>query len=274
MALIRSPHNQHVKLYRSLLQKKGRQESGLCPLEGVRLIEAALDNGARLSSLYVSDELIADERGRALVERAAREGLPVLQLSADVFVGMTDTQHPQGLAATAHIELHALADMALPTTATYLWLHELRDPGNLGTIFRSAAAFHVDGIILLGHCADTYNPKVIRASSGAIFAVSAAAASWDEARRWAEDNDVGIIAATLSAPALCHDVSYPARAALLIGSEAHGLPDALLTVAHLQVRIPMSDRVESLNAGVTAGILLYEVWRQRASSDRGCDGEK
>ncbi len=274
MALIRSPQNQHIKLYRSLLQKKGRQTSGLCPLEGVRLIEAAFDNEAPVHSLYVCDELLTDARGRTLVESADCEGFPVLRLSPDAFRSMTDTQHPQGLAATAYIESRTLAELPLPTTATYLCLHELRDPGNLGTILRTTAGFDADGVILLGNCADLYNPKVIRASSGAIFAVAAASASWEEVRAWAGDNDVAILAATLDASSFCYDVSYPARTALLIGSEAHGVPDELLTDTQLQVRIPMSDRVESLNAGVAAGILLYEVWRQQVSSNRGCDGEE
>jgi len=263
MPTIDSPHNQQVKLYRSLLSKKGRQKVGLCPLEGVRLIDSALQNGADIQTVYVCPELLSDERGQDLLYQIRERDITVLELSTRAFSSMTDTQHPQGIAATAPAQYHSLQSLSKPGPAVYLWLYEIREPGNLGTIFRTAAAFEVAGIVLLGNCADVYNPKAIRASSGAIFAVPAAQATWDEATTWAAQDNIHSVATALRAETSCHEASYPDRVAVIIGSEAHGLPEHLLTLTDLQVKIPMSDKVESLNAGVAAGILLYEIYRQR-----------
>ncbi len=264
MSIIDSPQNQQVKLYRSLLHKKGRQEAGLCPLEGVRLIESALLSGAELPTVYVCPPLLADDRG--LLERIRDGDLNVLELSERAFRSMTDTQNPQGIAATAVMRHSGLQDLSKPGKALYLWLYETREPGNLGTIFRTAAAFSVDGIVLVGGCADAYNPKAIRASAGAVFAVPAAEADWDQATAWAADQDVCTIAATLSAETSSQDQTYPDRVAVIVGSEAHGIPRHLLTSVSLHVKIPMSDKVESLNAGVAAGILLYDIYTDRSCS--------
>ncbi len=263
MPTIDSPQNQQVKLYRSLLSKKGRQKAGLCPLEGVRLIDSALQNGADLQTVYVCPELLTDQRGQELLREIRDRDIAVLELSPRAFSSMTDTQHPQGIAATAPAQYHSLQSLSKPGPAVYLWLYEIREPGNLGTIFRTAAAFDVAGIVLLGNCADVYNPKAIRASSGAIFAVPAAQATWDEAMTWADQGDIHTVAAALCAETSCHEAGYPDRLAAVIGSEAHGLPEHVLTSAQLQVKIPVSDKVESLNAGVATGILLYEIYRQR-----------
>ncbi len=263
MPIIDSPQNQQVKLYRSLLSRKGRQEAGLCPLEGVRLIDSALQNGADLQTVYMCPELLTDQRGQELLHQVRERDITVLELSARAFSSMSDTQHPQGLAATAPAQYRSLPGLSKPGPAVYLWLHEIREPGNLGTILRTAAAFDVAGIVLLGNCADIYNPKAIRASSGAIFALPAAQATWDEAMTWADGDDIHTVATALCAETSCHEAGYPDRVAVIIGSEAHGLPEHLLTLTDLQVKIPMSDKMESLNAGVAAGILLYEIYRQR-----------
>jgi len=263
MPIIDSPQNQRVKLYRSLLSKPGRHQAGLCPLEGVRLIDSALQNGAEFQTVYTCPELLTDRRGQDLVEQIRERGITVLQLSARAFCSMTDTQHPQGLAATAPMQDHSLESLGRPGPAIYLWLYEVREPGNLGTICRTAAAFEVTGMVLLDNCADLYNPKALRASSGAVFAVPAAPATWAEAMTWVDRQHIHTVAAALSADTPCHQADYPDLVALIIGSEAHGLAEHVLTSAELQVKIPMSDQVESLNAGVAAGILLYEINRQR-----------
>lgn len=261
MALIDSPQNQQVKHFRSLLTKKGRQRAGLCPLEGVRLIESALDGGARIKAAYTCPELLTDDRAQALIARLKTLGAPVHALTLRAFESMCDTQNPQGIAATARVSTHQLDDLAPVDSAVYLWLHEVRDPGNLGTMLRTAAAFSVRGVVLLGECADVYSPKTVRASSGAVFLVPTVVAAWDDAQGWAREHDIYTVATAASAQTAVSEPSYPERLAVIIGSEAHGVADDILKAADLQVRIPVTDTVESLNAAVAAGIMLYEVTR-------------
>lgn len=279
MSIIDSPHNPQVKLYRSLLRNKGRRQSGLCSLEGVRLIEAALDSGADLRTVYVCPDLVDDARVLELLGRLHDRSAQVLELSQRAFAAMTDTQNPQGLAATAVMRHQTLSDLSHTGPARYLWLYQLREPGNLGTLLRTAAAFSVAGVMLVGDCTDAYNPKAIRASAGAVFAVSLARVSWDQAMQWAAAEGVQTVASTASAPISCREARYSERVALIVGSEAHGLPAHLLTATDLQVKIPMSTKVESLNAGVAAGILLYTITAADNSSgpdrpDKGIDGEE
>lgn len=263
MALIDSPQNQQVKHFRSLLTKKGRQRAGLCPLEGVRLIESALDGGARIKAAYTCPELLTDDRAQALVARIKGLGAPVHALTLRAFESMSDTQNPQGIAATARVTHYALEDISPTGTALYLWLDEVRDPGNLGTMLRTAAAFSVRGVVLLGDCADVYSPKTVRASSGAVFVVPSVAASWDDARTWAQEHGICTVATAGCVETAASEPQYPERLAVIIGSEAYGVADDILEASDLQVRIPVADTVESLNAAVAAGIMLYEVTRAR-----------
>ncbi len=263
MALIDSPQNQQVKHFRSLLTKKRRQRAGLCPLEGVRLIESALDAGAHINTAFACPELLTDDRAQALIARIKALGAPVHALTLRAFESMCDTQNPQGIAATARVSTHQLEDLAPVGSAVYLWLHEVRDPGNLGTMLRTAAAFSVRGVVLLGECADVYSPKTVRASSGAVFLVPTVVATWDDAHGWAQEHEVCTVATAGSAQTAASEPHYPERLAVIIGSEAHGVAEDIQKAADLRVRIPIADSVESLNAAVAAGIMLYEVTRAR-----------
>ncbi len=261
MALIDSPQNQQVKHFRSLQTKKGRQKAGLCPLEGVRLIESALDGGARLKAAYACPELLTDARAEALLARIKAGGAPIHSLTLRAFESMTDTQSPQGIAATAHMPTSGLDDLIPTGPCLYLWLDEIRDPGNLGTMLRAAAAFRVRGVVLLGECADLHNPKTIRASSGAVFSIPTVSADWEDACRWARGHDICTVATAATAETAAWDASYPERTAVIVGSEAHGISTNMLQAAGIVVRIPVAEAVESLNAAVAAGIMLYEVTR-------------
>jgi RNA methyltransferase, TrmH family len=190
---------------------------------------------------------------------AAEAGVTVNMLSRRAFEALSDTRSPQGLAAviaTRRSDLSALAPDADAFTA--LVLHDVRDPGNVGSMIRSADALGATGVILAAHCADPWEPKVVRASAGSLFHVPLALAGWRQISAWARDNAVGVVAAAADGPHLLGRVDLPPRCALVIGNEAHGLPPEVLQDAALAVRIPMSGHAESLNASAAAAILLYE----------------
>ncbi|MFP3904696.1 MAG: TrmH family RNA methyltransferase [Armatimonadota bacterium] len=262
MTRIDSPKNQHVKLFRSLLNKKGRNDAGLCPLEGVRLLSGAIRAGAQIEAVYVCEELLSDEEPLQTAQRLENQGIVRHDLTRRAFESITDTENPQGIAATARIEYASLEDIRPEGPSLYLLLHDIRDPGNMGTLVRTAAAFDCRALVILGSCVDLFNPKVIRATAGGVFALPLVEISWDIARQWTTDNDITTVAAALEADVRSDTAAYGKRTALIIGSEAHGLPQEVLTQTDLQVRIPMSADVESLNAGVAAGILLYEIYTQ------------
>ncbi|MFO7947426.1 MAG: RNA methyltransferase [Armatimonadota bacterium] len=262
MTRIDSPKNQHVKLFRSLLNKKRRNDAGLCPLEGVRLLSGAIRAGAQIEAVYVCEELLSDEDPLTMAEMLENEGIVRHDLTQRAFESMTDTENPQGIAATAKIEYASLDDVAPEGPSLYLMLHDIRDPGNMGTLVRSAAAFDCRALVILGSCVDLFNPKVIRATAGGVFAIRLVEVSWEVAGPWADENDIVTVAAAVEADERSDMAEYGERTALVIGSEAHGLPQEVLTQTDLQVRIPMSADVESLNAGVAAGILLYEIYTQ------------
>jgi TrmH family RNA methyltransferase len=262
MSPIDSPQNQHVKRFRSLLRKKGRNDAGLCPLEGVRLVSGAVRAGADIESVYVCRELLSDERALELADALQGTGAERHDFTRRAFESMTDTESPQGLAATARIEFAGLDALEPENSALYLFLHDIRDPGNMGTLIRTAGAFECGAVVTLGSCVDPYNPKVLRATAGGVFAIGLVDASWSQARPWAAEHGVTTVASALDAEIRCDRADFGDRAALLVGSEAHGLPDEILTHTDVQVTIPMSAEVESLNAGIAAGILLYEMYTQ------------
>lgn len=195
-------------------------------------------------------------------------GVSVARLSDELFTRLAERDGPSGLAAIVRSQPRVLADLAAHpgfdrAGSVFVALHEAGNPGNLGTIIRTASAAGADGVILIGPSADPYDPAAVKASMGALFTVPvAAAATAGEFLAWAASEGARLIAASGRAEAGYWDADLTPPCVLLLGSEGSGLPPDLIEAADLRVSIPMTGTAESLNLAVAAGILLYEVRRR------------
>lgn len=259
--MITSFQNSLVKRVRRLRQKKYRQQEGVFFAEGLRVIASALELGHTPELLIWSGELLTSDFGRALVANAP---CPTAEVSAELFRNLSERDNPAGLAAlvpTIERPLHALS---VKSNAVFVALHEIADPGNLGTILRTADAAGAAGVILVGPAVDAGHPNVARASMGALFNVPlAGVASFDELLRWAATHALQTVATSAHAAVDYTAAAYRRPLLLLMGSEREGLPGETLAVADLAVRIPMRGISSSLNLAVATALLLFECGRAR-----------
>ena len=274
---IESPQNRHAKLARSLHTIKGRRETGLFLAEGPAAVAEALLYAPGIEWIAWCAELDnpdADE----LATAARQAGIPVHEMTERAFGALSDTRAPQGIAAIMRIQPRTLASIPVEDhDLTVLVLHDLRDPGNVGAMIRSADALGAAAVILSGSCVDPYEPKVVRATAGSLFHLPVVEADWRQIAAWASDNNISLVATDLDAPHELGKAQLPARVGIIIGNEARGLPEEVLQDVALRIRIPMGGRAESLNAAVAAGIVLYEAARSSSSDNcihNGSDGEK
>jgi len=257
--LITSPQNQYLKLFRSLATAKGRKEHGLFAIEGAHLVAEMIAAGWRAKVGYWCPELFKDQ---ALARRLKKNADTLVEVPAAVFKEMSDTVTPQGIAAAVAIPRYSLAALP-PGPGAVLAVHEVRDPGNMGTMIRTADAAGALGVLAVGDCVDFYSPKVVRAAAGAIFHLPLVEVPEEGLVAWAQETATALVATVVEEGTPLPQTELPERCAILIGSEAHGLPGALLTASGVRVTIPMPGRAESLNAAIAAGIVLYEYNRQR-----------
>ncbi len=246
--MLTSIQNERVKLAHALQnQAKSRRRENKIALEGMRLIRDALTNG------IVPDFILYDP---TVVIPSDLTVDPVLLIPAatDVIRHISDTEQPQGI-----IGVFAMPTPAMPAPLTRaLILDNIRDPGNMGTMLRTAAAAGVQAVLLSPGCVDPYNPKVLRAGMGAHFRLGVFECSWNEIETLCDELPVYLADMVGDTP---YDQADWSRWALIIGSEAHGAsPEAQQLSTHV-VYIPMAERAESLNAAVAAGILLFEAYR-------------
>jgi TrmH family RNA methyltransferase len=261
--LIESTHNQYVKRLRALATRKGRREHGEFLVEGVRSLEEAAEAGADISYLAHCPELADAPRARELAEHFGAAGDRVMEVTEQVFRSFSQVQSPEGLAAAVAIPATGLTDLRADAG---LWLAaaDVRDPGNLGTLVRTADAVGADGLIAAGTCADLYEPKVVRASAGSIFHLPLVQSVAPKMMlEWAAEGEVAMVATTLEDATRYTDIEYPERVLLMFGGEARGLDAELVAAADFRVFIPMPGRADSLNVGVAGGVLAWEVLRQR-----------
>jgi len=273
MSVIDSPQNEHVKRLRSLATKKGRAQHQQFLVEGVRALEEALDGRAEIRLVAYCADLVTAERARAITERLGRSGAETLEMTERAFRAFSQVEAAEGVAAAVAIPDSGLSD--LPSVARLVVAAvEVRDPGNMGALLRTADAAGAEAFIAAGSCVQLYEPKVVRATAGSIFHLTPVEDVTVEAMlAWARDTGITTVAGCLEDARPYAEVQYPARTLVIMGSEAHGLSHHVATRADLKVQIPMPGRAESLNVAVAAGILIFEILRQR-QYERDCEGEK
>ena len=257
--MIESQANPHIKHIRSLAaDRKDRRRERLFVLEGVRLVADALDQiGALELALYAPDQLGTTAAGRELCARL--EQLPrAYPAAAQAVAAASETVHPQGVVALAR---WPAIEPGVP--GIILVLDAIQDPGNMGTLLRSAEAIGVAEVLCVRGAADAYSPKVVRAAMGAHLRLALSQdLSWDEtAERLSFVDHIYAAEADASMPYYAADWRQPS--ALIVGNEAHGLSEDARALARKLIGIPMRGRAESLNAAVAGSVILFEAQRQR-----------
>jgi len=253
-------------LIRDLHRRRGRERRGLALAEGVRLVEEALAVGISIRGAAVSPALESTTRGKALKAALAERNIRLEEVGDADLESLADTEHPQGVVAVIEPRTWGLEDIRLSPGDTVLVLDAVQDPGNVGTMLRTALALGARGVVALKGTADLTNPKVIRGAMGASFRLPVVSAGPEEFIAWSRLQRSQIwIADMVGDPLDQVPGRNPARppVALVLGNEGAGVGPVLESAAARRVTIPLEPGVESLNVAVAAGILLYGVMRER-----------
>lgn len=254
-----SAANPTLKLLRSLHAKKHRQETGLFLAEGARCAIEAAEQGAWPEILACTGAALERPAVRALIAEAAGRGARVVRTSEALLTQVTRRDNPQTLVGAYRqrwTELDALAG-----ARRYVALESIRDPGNLGTILRTADAAGAGGVILLAGGCDPFSVEAVRASMGSVFAVPVVRAEVGAFLAWRAQSAIALIGLSLTGSGRMEEVSASGAACLLMGNEQSGLPALLEEACDARVRLPMAGAADSLNLAIATGVALYGLWR-------------
>ena len=244
-----------LTIARDLQRRKAREKNQRFVVEGVRSVESLLDSPVQVTGILAAPGLARDTRGLAILARAEQNNIPVLPVSDAEFASAASTDTPQGVLAIAEIPDYRMA--APKTSVRYLVLDALQDPGNVGTIIRSAAAFGVTATVCLPGTVDVWNAKVVRSAMGALFSHPAVQLTGAEFGEFCHSHKVECWAADTEGTPLTLVTSVPPRLALIVSNEGAGLSADAAALATQRVAIAMASGVESLNVAVATGILLH-----------------
>ena len=255
MTIISSSQNPKIKLVHALLGRaKERREAGAFVADGVRLVEEAVKSHWKFRFALYDASLNA--RGSSLVEQLLSHGVDVEEVSEQLMKSLSETETPQGLLAVLE-----LSQQPIVNPLNFVLIpDQIRDPGNLGTLLRTAAAAGVQAVFLPPETTDAFSPKVLRSGMGAHFRLPIHSMKWEKIRR--ETNDLQIFLADMDGDS-CWEIDLRQPLALIVGSEAEGASDEARRLASQKISIPMAGDMESLNAGVAGSVLMLEVVRQR-----------
>ena len=259
--MITSSQNPKLKLVRALLGRaKERRESNAFVVEGVRLVEEAVKANWQFQFVLFSDGL--SERGKELVKTLTANQIEVEETSGDPLQNLSETETPQGILAVL-----PLSNLPIPDSPNFVLIpDQIHDPGNLGTLLRTAAAVGAQAALLPPETTDAFAPKVLRAGMGAHFRLPIHSMIWDEIRE--QIKDLHIYLADMNGRS-CWETDLRQPLALIIGGEAEGASEEARKLTAQKIAIPMPGNIESLNAGVAGSVLMFEVLRQRSLSTKG-----
>lgn len=256
---IESAANDRVKAWAKLKTRKGRQQQGAFLVEGLRLVEELLASNRAVENILW--DVGTDELPDTLLETVHARRIPLIEMSPEAFSTVTDTVSSQGLIAVAKLQHQAEPDYP----STVVLFDGLQDPGNLGTLIRSAFAFGCGEVVAATGSVDPYSPKVVRATMGSLFRISTVVQGASEyIAAWKERHPQGQVVTTdVNAQALVHEQTFHGPCLVVIGNESNGVTAETAALATASVRIAMEPGAESLNAAMAGTIVLYEVYRQR-----------
>jgi TrmH family RNA methyltransferase len=256
--MITSLTNDKVKLVRSLAERKHRVKERRFAIEGARLIDEALAANLQPDWVFCAERL--PSRAQETLGRLKKRGIEIITVSEAVLKACSDTETPQGLIAVL-----SFPRLPIPADPKMILIADsLRDPGNLGTLLRSAAASDVDAVLLPPETVDAYNPKVVRGAMGAHFRLPILEATWAEIADRVKGMAVYLAAG--DGELQYTEVDWKRPSALIVGGEASGASQDATRLATKRISIPLSREVESLNAAVAASVILFEAKRQRIAS--------
>ncbi|MBZ0299477.1 MAG: RNA methyltransferase [Anaerolineae bacterium] len=256
--IITSTRNPRIVAARKLDQRKHRQEQGRFAVEGLQLLGMALDGGCLPHEVFYCEALFTGETAPALLQQFQRTPAELMAVSAEVLRALSERDTPQGLFATFHLPDTPLDALPLSVGGLVIVLDRLRDPGNLGTILRTADAAGASAVILLTPGVDLYDPRTVRASMGSLFNLPVIQTGDAQAlfRRFADAN-WRVVGADAARGQYWTELDWRGSMALVLGNEAQGLSDDLQAGIHEWAALPIHGKADSLNVAVAGGILTY-----------------
>jgi TrmH family RNA methyltransferase len=257
MDIITSRDNNKIKYIRNLNLKKFRDKENAFVLEGIKFVYEALNEGADMKLLLVSEEVLDNNEVKRLM--ASMDNNKVFMCSAEVFRSATDTVNAQGVLAVINKNTAVQNDI-IDKHNFIIMCDRIQDPGNLGTIIRSADAFGPAALIMNKGCADAYNPKLVRASAGAIFRVPFIYSESDiEILNILKDRGFYLVTTVVDSEYTFENMGNRSKICLVIGNEGQGVAEHIINNSDMALTIKMTGKAESLNASVAAGISIYEI---------------
>ncbi len=257
--LITSLTNDTVKAVRALHMRKEREATGLFLAEGLKFIGEALDQGRAPRTLLVGMEA----RPHPLLDRAKaetiRSGGDVVTVTHPILEKISRRENPQTVLGVFDQAFTPLSALNPETASCWVALEQVRDPGNLGTIIRTADSAGCGGVILIGDCVDPFSVEAVRATMGSVFAVAIARTTAAEFLAWRQSWTGSVVGTRLDANVGYRDADYARPTLILMGNEQAGLTDALAAACDVNVKIPMRGRADSLNLAVATGVMVYAV---------------
>ncbi len=258
MIFIKSKDNDRYKLAKSLLKGKFRNKEKKYLAEGLRTIELALQYNASIDCVFVNEDFSKEETNKKILESLDRSNTCFI-LSNDLFDKISSTENTQGIIAVINMSKLSIDDFDREKHKKIIILDRVQDPGNLGTIIRTADAAGFDMIIMTKGCVDVYNPKVVRSAMGSMFYMDIVSSDDEDILKILKENKVEIISSYLNTDNYFNEIKYSDRSVLVVGNEANGISDFWIDNSDILVKIPMIGKAESLNVAISAALLMYQI---------------
>lgn len=255
--MINSLQNKKIKDLIKLKKSSYRKKEGVFLIDGYKELSFAIKSGFEILTVYYSEDLIKNDNFPVIDKNK------FLSVSKEVFEKISFKENPDGFIAVAREKITPLLKLKLSQNPLVIILESIEKPGNIGAIMRTADALALDAVILISSISDVFNPNAIRSSLGTIFTNQISVASSEEVFKWLKSKNIASYAATPEAQNFYYDMNFKKSAAIFIGSEHNGLKKDTINNSDYKILIPMHGKIDSLNASVSAAVILYEANRQR-----------